>query len=88
MYDKHGEKYDATSLKEQIVKLAADSTQVCQSLNDIGKIKKSIDSIATLYAHADSVAFYAYYVSANIYLSGAPEDQGKFIISRDWKVRR
>ena len=88
MYDKHNEKHDDASLRQQITKMKTDSTELAESLVNVQKTKNSIDSITKLYATADSVAFAAYYIGASIYLNGGTTDQGNYIISKDWKVSR
>jgi hypothetical protein len=87
-FAKHKERYDESQLKELIAKVTDDSLQLIANVVDIQKTKKSIDSITLLYAKADSISFHSYYISANIYLDKAPEEQGNFIISKDWNVRR
>ncbi len=88
MYEKHGEKYDDASFKEQTAKINADSVQINESRLIVQKTKNTIDSVTTLYTSADSTAFFEYYVSATVYFKGAPAEQGNFIISKEWKVRR
>ena len=88
LYKKHGEKYDDASLKAQAVKMNSDSMELDESRISIDKTRYSIDSISKLYNGADSVSFYAYYVNADVFISGAGAERGTFIISKDWKVRR
>jgi hypothetical protein len=88
MYEKHKEKHDDASLRQQITKMKTDSTELAESLENVQKAKNTIDSISKLYATADSVSFAAYYIGASIYLNGSTTDQGAYIISKDWKVSR
>jgi hypothetical protein len=88
LYEKHGEKYDDASLKEQVVKMNTDTTELNQNLQDIQKTKNAIDSFDKCYANADSVSFFEYFVNAKAYFKDGSIEQGSFIISKDWKVRR
>ena len=88
MYEKHGEKYDDTSLKQQAAKMNTDSAELIQSRGDVEKTKLTIDSIEKAYTNADSISFAAYFVGATVYLHGGEGEPGNYIISKDWKVSR
>ena len=87
-YEKHGEKYDDASLTAQETKTNTDITEQSANMQNVQKTKSAIDSITKLYTVADSVSFYEYYVGATVYIKNAPAEQGSYIISKDWKVRR
>ena len=88
MFGKHGDKYDDTSLKEQEAKMITDSVELGQSLVEVQKTIKTIDSVSALYQRADSVAPAAYFVGATIYVHDSTPEPGNYIISKDWKVSR
>jgi len=90
LYRKHGEKLDDIEmpLNDQAAKMKTDTIQLNESRLSINNIKNSIDSMNKLYTNADSVTFFAYYVNAGVYFTGASSEQGNFIISKDWKVSR
>ncbi len=88
MYEKHGEKYDDASLKQQAAKMNTDSADLVQSRGDVEKIKLTIDSIEKVYTNADSTSFAAYFVGATVYLHGGEGEPGNYIVSKDWKVSR
>ena len=88
LYDRNGEKYDDASLRSGIVKMHDDSLQLVQSRQDVKKTITTIDSLSLRYASSDSLQFYAYYVSAQVYLHGAEPEGGNYIISKDYKASR
>ena len=88
LYEKHGEKYDDKSFKDQVIKMGTDSSELIGNRVEIEKTKRIIDSIDKAYLNADSVAFAAYFVGATIYLHDADPQPGNYIIAKDWKVSR
>ncbi len=87
LYTKAVLKYDSTNFIEQKNKLAADSLQLMGSYHTMQNTRKAIDSLQSVYAAADSLALFEFYVGATIYHRGADHEQGVYTISKNWKVR-
>ena len=88
LYKKNGENYDDASLAMQVEKMKTDSLGMLEILNVVQQTKNAIDSIGKIYTSSDSVSFFAWYVSANIFLKGGSQVPRNYTISADWKVSR
>lgn len=86
-YRKNNEKFDQSTLSEQVRKMSADVTHLAESISNISRSKSVIDSLTDVYQRADSVKPCAYFISASVFSDGT-EQPGNFIITTGMKVIR